>query len=107
MTVWLPRRPRRPWRDRALCALCAGVFLLTLAALAPHLIHHLADPDHESPTCPFMALSHQSPMQPELPDLAPAFLSAIASDCYLPGHALPSRRSASRSRAPPQFPRSG
>lgn len=63
---------RRPWRERTVGALAAGCFLLYLIALSPHLVHHLFDEDHDSPACPFLALSqHTAELQPDPPALTP------------------------------------
>jgi hypothetical protein len=63
---------RRPWREKTVSALAAGCFLLYLIALSPHLVHHLFDEDHDSPACPFLALSQHTPeLQPALPALTP------------------------------------
>ena len=52
---------RRPWREKTVGALTAGCFLVYLIALSPHLVHHLFDEDHDSPSCPFLALSQHTP----------------------------------------------
>jgi len=52
---------RRPWREKTVGALAAGCFILYLIALSPHLVHHLFEKDHDTPTCPFLALSQHTP----------------------------------------------
>ncbi len=59
-------------REKTIGALAAGCFLLYLIALSPHLVHHLFDEDHDSPACPFLALSQHTPeLQPDPPALIP------------------------------------
>jgi hypothetical protein len=67
---------RRPWREKTVGTLTAGCFLLYLIALSPHLVHHLFEKDHDSPTCPFLALNQHTPeLQPDPPPLTPLSLT--------------------------------
>jgi hypothetical protein len=64
------------WRlcqEKTVGALAAGCFLVYLIALSPHLVHHLfEEKHHDSPSCPFLALSQHTPeLQPDLPALTP------------------------------------
>ncbi len=57
---------RRRWRQKAVGTLAAGFFLAYLVAASPHLVHHLFEEDHDSPPCPFLALSQHTPqLQPD------------------------------------------
>jgi len=57
---------RRPWREQTVGALTAGCLLVYLIALSPHLVHHLFEEHHDTPTCPFLALSQHTPeLQPD------------------------------------------
>ena len=91
------------WRRRTVGALCAGVFLLTFLALAPHLVHHLFEPEHHhAASCPFLALSHQAPIQPDALNLAPPLwvVGPVNQDVTVWPLVLPV--SPRHSRAPPQ-----
>ena len=99
----LTRRTDRMWRQRIVGASCAAVFLLTFLALAPHLLHHLFEPDHHAASCPFLALSHQAPMQPDMPNLAPPHWVVGVLNHDLAAWPLVTPISARHSRAPPQL----
>jgi hypothetical protein len=72
---------RMPWRRKTVGALAAGFFLIYLIALAPHLVHHLLDEDHDSPSCPFLALSQHTPgLQPDPPTLTCPTLAEVLDE---------------------------
>jgi len=50
-----------PWRRKTVGTLVAGFLLVYLIAVSPHLVQHLFEEDHDSPACPFLALSQHTP----------------------------------------------
>jgi hypothetical protein len=99
----LVRRTDRVWRRRIVGALCAGVFLLTFLALAPHLVHHLFEPEHHhAASCPFLALSYQAPLQPDALNIAPPLRVVGAANQDVAVWPLVLPVCPCHSRAPPQ-----
>jgi len=71
----------RLWRRQIVGTLAAGCFLVYSIALAPHLVHHLFDQDHDTPSCPFLALSQHTPeLQPDPPTLTCLILTGTLED---------------------------
>lgn len=82
--------------------LVAGFFLVYLIAVSPHLVHHLFEEDHDSPPCPFLALSQHTPqLQPDLPTITCLIWTEFLEDPK-PTLSLPSPLiHNSRTRGPP------
>lgn len=84
-------------------ALTAGLFLASLIALPPHLVHHFFDEDQGRQACPLLAQSQQTPeLQTDLPTLTSP-ISTERLPLVFPGASSPSPDfTASDSRAPPR-----
>ena len=92
----------RPLRGKTVGTLAAGFFLVYLIALSPHLVHHLFDEDHDSPSCPFLALSQHTPgLQTDPSSVTPLIVTETLDD-QKPTVPLPSPQvHSSHPRAPP------
>jgi hypothetical protein len=85
-------------------SLTAALFLALVVAQAPHLVHHLFEPEQHQSECAFASGAERTQaLTPDLVTLAPADLvqatGPVAADAQLPGLAL----SPADPRAPPLF----
>lgn len=94
-----PLRSRWPAAGGALTAVFFGALLV---AQAPHLVHHLFDPDHQQSECVFAAGAERThAVEADAVTVAPAVL-VQAADPVPTGPSLPSPALApSAARAPP------
>jgi hypothetical protein len=90
---------------RRLCGLLAvGLFLVFVAGLAPHLVHHLFDDEAHAATsdCPFASFSERQPGAPAAATLPAVVDGAGVSLTGPEGGALPALAPVpSDARAPP------
>jgi hypothetical protein len=93
--------------EQFVARLTAGVFLLSLIALSPHLVHHLFEAHHGLPSCPFLAQAQHTPsLQPEPPALSHPQLAGSLETPELGITPFPREGSHANPRAPPPPPAS-